>query len=47
MRFIYILMKEKKLDEIIENNLMQFRNKEFLVLEKNTENKQNTIKGFL
>lgn len=45
---IYLYINErKKPDEIIENNLMQFRNKEFLVLEKNTENKQNTIKEFL
>lgn len=37
---IYLYINESKnLDEIIKNNLMQFRNKEFLALEKNTENK--------
>lgn len=37
---IHLYINENKnLDEIIKNNLIQFRNKEFLVLEKNTENK--------
>lgn len=37
---IHLCINENKNpDEIIKNNLIQFRNKEFLVLEKNTENK--------
>lgn len=37
---IYLYINESKnLEDIIKKNLIQFRNKEFLVLEKKTENK--------